>query len=233
MELIAGAAHFAMPAMLGARITVTDMVSPEPETLAGQQLELNMRCLRDVGSVQERPLQMVSAFEVPPALKDGTAVFLAGSPAGHDPANRRFSEQSHADNVTFKQQVFYSLCWNMPRESVVAMTFSASACGRMEWWSLPEEQPPRVLMVLPAWFAIYRPRLGLADTLQELADEPDTMLAVYAPPCMAQRLQWHEERLDAAATIVAWMGHCGRLVTFGAYTAELEVDIAGAFLGAP
>ena len=69
---------------------------------------------------------------------------------------------------------------------------------------------------------------GLAESLEELADEPDTVLAVYAPPCMAQRLQWHGDRLDAAATIVAMMGNCGRLVTFGAYTAELEADIAKA-----
>ena len=49
--------------MLGARITVTDMVSPAPETLAGQQLEQNMRRLRDAGGSQDCPLQMASAFQ--------------------------------------------------------------------------------------------------------------------------------------------------------------------------
>ena len=211
--------------MLGTRIVPTDMASPGPETLAGEQLEANMLRLRQEGCSLSRPLQQISALEIPQDLKEGTAVFLAGSPAGHDPANRRFAAGCQADNRRFKQNVFYSMCWNTPPQSGVAMTFSESACGRLEWWSIPGEQPPRVLMVVPAWFATYRPRLGLADSLEELADEPDTMLALYAPPTMVQDMCWNQGRLDAAATIVSWLGAAGRLVTFAAYAAELEVDI--------
>ena len=93
----------------------------------------------------------------------------------------------------------------------------------MEWWTRPDE--PRMLMVLPAWFATYRPRLGLADTLATLADESDTMMALCLPADMAQVLIWKNGKLDGAASIRRWMGTSGRLVTFGAYTAELELDI--------
>ena len=83
-------------------------------------------------------------------------------------------------------------------------------------------------MVVPAWFASYRPRLGLAHTLGELSHDPDTMVALYIPSSMAQDLRWNLGRLDAAASIVAWLGSEGRLLTFGAYTAELEVDVLSA-----
>ena len=102
----------------------------------------------------------------------------------------------------------------------------------MEWWSLPQEQPPRILMVVPAWFARYRPRNGFSDMEKLSHEPPDTMLAAYMPACMAKQLQWHGDRLDAAATIVAWMGEHGYLVTFAAYIAELEVEIVEASLSA-
>ena len=80
-------------------------------------------------------------------------------------------------------------------------------------------------MILPAWFVKYQPRDGLDNTVEPLADEPDTMLALYVPAAMAAKLLWHGARVDASATIRGWLGDDGRLVTFGAYTAELEADV--------
>ena len=41
------------------------------------------------------------------------------------------------------------------------MTFSNGASGKLEYWSLPDTDPPRTVVVAPAWFAHYRPRRGL------------------------------------------------------------------------
>ena len=40
------------------------------------------------------------------------------------------------------------------------------------------------------------------------------------------KLQWHGEALDVAAIVIDWLSESGKRVTFGAYTAELELDIA-------
>ena len=80
-------------------------------------------------------------------------------------------------------------------------------------------------MIVPAWFQTYRPRLGLADTLVELADEADTMLALYIPASFARLIRWHDDRVDAAATFAEWQGDGRRIVTFAAYTGELEADV--------
>ena len=110
----------------------------------------------------------------------------------------------------------------------MALTYSASACKDIMWWAVNENYPPRIMIVLPAWFETYRPRQGLADTLDELADEEDTMLALYVPASFVPMLRWRDGRLDASATCAAWLGDKGRLVTFGAYTGELEVDVMSA-----
>ena len=66
--------------------------------------------------------------------------------------------------------------------------------------------------------------------------EPDTVVAIYAPVAFFQQLQWHgneQRQLDVAATVAQWLRtRNGQLVTFGAYTAELELDIARAVAGA-
>ena len=171
---------------------------------------------------------MCQLFQAPTDLKTGTTVFLAGSPANHDPENKRIEGESYANKVGYKQQIFYSLCWNTPADSAVALTYSASACEGIEWWSVNEAYPPRVMMVVPAWFKTYRPRLGLADTLGELADEADTMLALYMPASFVPLLLWRDGRLDASATFAAWLGDEGCIVSFASYTGELEVDVMSA-----
>ena len=88
---------------------MTDMVSPAPQSLAGLELDTNIQLLASMGCTQTKPLQGVSAFQVPTELKTGTAVFLAGSPSNHDPQNKRF-EGPRVNTIMFKQQIFYSLC---------------------------------------------------------------------------------------------------------------------------
>ena len=93
-------------------------------------------------------------------------------------------------------------------------------------WTLPGDG--RVLMVTPAWFATYRPRQGLASTLATLgdADDPDTAVALFMPPRLAAQLHWKGGRLWVASTLRAWLqAEAGKVLTFGAYTAELEADV--------
>ena len=80
----------------------------------------------------------------------------------------------------------------------------------------------------PAWFRSYRPSQGLADNNEGLAvdpESPDTMVAIFAPAAFMTKLQWRGEELDMAATVLNWLSQSGKLVTFGAFTAELELDI--------
>lgn len=214
---------------LAARLTLTDMRSPGPETVAGQELAQNLLRLAGLGGSGAHPAQRVSLFEIPSALLETHTVFLAGSPANHDPDNERFPSGPCLDNVSFKEAGFYSMCYATPPHSAVMMTYSRAACGRrLEFWTLPDETPGRALLVLPAWFSRYRPRLGRKDTLEPLADDPDTSVAIYAPPSFLADLVLREGQLDVAATVARWLGPERRLLTFGAYTAELEVDIASA-----
>lgn len=96
----------------------------------------------------------------------------------------------------------------------------------------PKPWPPRPPCgVMPVWFQHYQPRLGLADSLEALADDAagDTMLALFAPPALLSMLRLLPDgRLDAARTLATWARGRGPIVTFGAYTAELEVDVAAA-----
>ena len=132
-------------------------------------------------------------------------------------------------HVRFKEEVFYSLCYATPRDSAVVMTYSNGACGRLEFWTLPDTYPPRTLVVAPAWFAHYRPRRGLANTLDALADVSDTMVAMYLPAPFAASLRYKEDKLDCSATISAWLsGDERRIVSFSCYTGELEADICQA-----
>ena len=156
-------------------------------------------------------------------------MFLIGSPAGHGRFNVRLDQDTAGDNVRFKEETFYSLCHATPPESAVAMTYSNGACGKLEYWTLPDTYPPRTLVVAPAWFAHYRPRRGLANTLDALADVPDTMVAMYLPAPFAASLRYKADKLDCSATISAWLSDDKRrIVSFACYTGELEADICQA-----
>ena len=208
---------------IAARLIITDMVSPGVDSLAGAQHKEHMARLRELGCPQSWPRQAVSALAIPADLHEGTKVFLVGSPANHDPANDRFYGESTADNLRFKEEAFYSMCWNTCAGAAVVMTYSSSACGRMEYWTVPG---PRVLIVAPAKFATYRPRQGLSNSLEELADHEDTVAAMLLPAGLVRKLAWHGDAVDVAASVARWCADGGSVVTFGAYTAELEPDIA-------
>ena len=108
------------------------------------------------------------------------------------------------------------------------MIYSYYACGLLEWWCVPQDYPGRTLMVVPCWFRTYRPRRGLSDTYRELEAGADTMLALYAPTQLISTITWRTDvpnLLDASATLGGWLRREGRMVTFGAYTAELECDV--------
>ena len=182
-------------------VVLTDMVCPPPSFTAGAVLATNLEKIKKSGVTVHAPRRAVSAFHVPDDLLAGTCVFLIGSPAGHDPFNVRLDQDTASDNVRFKEEIFYSLCHATPPESAVAMTFSNGASGKLEYWSLPDTDPPRTVVVAPAWFAHYRPRRGLVDTLDALADVPDTVLAMYLPAPFAASLRWKEGEVDGSATI--------------------------------
>ena len=223
-------------------IFVTDMRSPDAETPSGKIMRRNMKLLRNLKySHQALPQQNVSALDIPKHLLQEGNVFLVGSPANHDPCGDRVAGQ-HGNNISFKQDVFFSMCYHTPEDSVVAMTFSQSACiffteegykKGLEWWTVTKPGSHRVLMVAPAWFQRYQPSKGLAENNTMLAadpEKPDTMVAIFAPPSWMAKLEWRPEalnKLDLAATVLNWLRHSGKqLVTFGAFTGELEVDIA-------
>ena len=212
---------------------LTDQSSPASHTFAGSELRRNMQQLRIAGySTQEEPEQQVSALDIPSHLKVGTSVFLIGSPANHDPDNNPVEGERKGSSAIFKQNIFFSMCWNTPGSSAVIMTFSQQACGKLEWWSVMQQYPTRIFMLAPAWFESYRPRIGLADDMSELSwpDTIDTVVAIFAPASFMQALRWKGDQLNMAETIAAWLNNhnTGRLVSFGAYTAELELDIASA-----
>ena len=202
-------------------------------------MRANMEELRRLKCTAQPPLprQNVSALDIPEELKNEGKVFLVGSPANHDPCRQRLAGQ-HGGNISFKQDVFFSMCWNTPQDTAVAMTYSQSACTfkhrgvdkGLEWWSVLQHYPARTFMVAPAWFPSYQPSTGLAESNGELAlnpENPDTMVAIFATAAMMAKLQWRLERLDMAATVLNWLDQSGgKLVTFGAFNAELELDIA-------
>lgn len=200
-----------------------------------------MEVLRSLNCTRQlRPRENVSALDIPESLKNEGTVFLAGSPANHDPDGKPLACQ-RGGNIEFKHDVFFSMCWNTPQHTAVAMTFSQGACtfkvaGKdrgLEWWTVLQAYPSRTLMVAPAWFRSYRPSKGLSENDSQLTWDPDnadTMVAVFAPGAFMAKLQWRGDRLDVATTVLGWLegDGKGKLVTFGAFTAELELDIARA-----
>ena len=193
---------------------LTDMVCPPPGSIAGALLATNLEKIKESGVTVHGPREAVSAFHVPDDLLAGTCVFLIGSLVGHDPFNVRLDQDTASDNVRAT-----------PPESAVAMTYSNGASGKLEYWSLPDTDPPRTVVVAPAWFAHYRPRRGLVDRLDALADVPHTMLDMYQPAPFAASLRWKKGKVDGSATISGWLSGRGRLVSFACYMGELEADI--------
>lgn len=57
------------------------------------------------------------------------------------------------------------MCWYSPPHTAVAMTYSQSAFGDMEWWSFLQQYPTRALLLAHAWLAVYRPTAALRAAL--------------------------------------------------------------------
>ena len=216
--------------MIANRIIVTDFQSPARESVAGKALQANMRRLHERGC-QAWPTQQVSCFRLP--ASEPVKVYIAGSPAGHYATGARTSDGVRSNHVEFKQEAFYSMAWHTPPESIVAMTYSSSSCPKMEWWT--EYTDVRMLMVAKAYFNNYRPRLGLNDNLDALAydtsdisdRQEDTKVALFLPSTDVPRIIWTEDgrSIDVPKSIAAWTTPNGKVMTLGAFTAELEVDI--------
>ena len=169
-------------------------------------------------------------MEIPSDLAVGTSVFLIGSPHNHDPDDRPVEGDHKGSSRRFKLNIFHSMCWYTPTDSAVIMTFSHHACGQLEWWSVLQPYPTRIFMLAAARFERYRPRQGLASNMGTLSypENIDTAVAIFVPADFMRELRWQGQFLNVAETIVAWMNGPtrGGLVSFGAYTAELELDIA-------
>ena len=105
------------------------------------------------------------------------------------------------------------------------MTWSLSACKRLAFWA---DAPcaRRSLFIARATFDTYRPRCGYAHDLSGLADEEDTMLALFLRPKLVDKLVIKDDVLDGAATLAA-LASLGKqhLVTYSCYTGELELEV--------
>lgn len=215
---------------LGRRIIITDFDFPKANTLAGVVLQKNMDRLQKAGVAQTNPHNEVSVFDIPLEYLSQARVLIAGSPAGHDQTGKQLRLGSSASSIKFKQEAFYAMCWQAnlkgKKGAAVFMTFSKSACGRLAWWTEAELLDGYTLMVLDAWFPSYMPSKGLADSLETLSNEADTVVGVYAPIEVLPHFVYRTGKLDVAATIAIIMKlGDGILLTLAAYTADLECDI--------
>ena len=172
------------------------IASLEHGTFSREQLAENMSRLCMDGCPRAGPVHQSCALQIHDVPNEGTGVFLAGPPA---------RSALWPGGEMFKQEAFYSMCLDTPADSVVVMTFSASAQCYMEWWSVfRTDHSYRVLVIVPA-------------RLPDLSHEPDSMLAAYLPIGLVQQMKWDHGKLNAAKTISSWLGTFGRLVTIGRY----------------
>ena len=209
-------------------LTCTDLFQPSHDSAAGRDLAQNLQTLARLRGRDEAPevRKDVDIFDTRhDELLSIASCVLAGSPAPQDPEGRRGNQSAPGDNVRFKENAFYSLCWRTTADTVVAMTWSLSACRRLEFWA---DAPcsRRCLVVARATFGTYRPRRGCASDLSALADEADTMLTLFLRPELLDKLVIVDDVLDGAATLAALASHGKQhLVTYSCYTCELELDV--------
>ena len=216
-------------------IQMTDFKSPPPETQAGVVLTDNMKKLSTLMRVPQDQIDVTQDVDVlmiderhQSILKRASMVVM-GSPAPHSHDGcKRTSPHSHMSNVSFKQAAFYSVCWHTPPEVTVAMTWSASACDKIEFWA-DGGLTNRRLTIEKANFDSYRPRKGLSSSLEELSyTGKDTMVAICMHPRLHSKLVYEEDGvLNGSATFAA-LAEGGHLLSYATYTAELELDIINA-----
>ena len=209
-------------------LTMTEMFQLSHDSAAARELAQNLQTMARLCGTDEAP-EVQHGVDIMDKRHDEllstASCVLAGSPAPRDPVGLRGSQLSPTDNVSFKENAFYSLCWRTTADTVVAMTWSLSACGRLDFWT---DGPCslRCLIVARATFDTYRPRRGLDNELSCLADEEDTMLALFLRPDLLDYLVLKKGVLDGAASLAA-LASLGKqhLVTYSCYTCELELDV--------
>ena len=209
-------------------LTMTEMCQLSHDSVAGRELVQHLQTMKRLCGTDEA-LEVQHGVDILDRRHDEllstASCVLAGSPAPHDHVGLRGNQLSITDNVRFKENAFYSLCWRTTADTVVAMTWSLSACGRLDFWT---DAPcsRRCLVVARATFDTYRPRRGLDNELSCLADEEDTMLALFLRPKLLYKLVIKDDVLDGAATLAA-LASLGKqhLVTYSCYTCELELDV--------
>ena len=208
-------------------LTMTEMFQLSHDSAAGRELVQNLQTMARLCGTDEAP-EVQHGVDIMDKRHDEllstASCVLAGSPAPRDPVGLRESQLSPTDNVSFKQNAFYSLCWRTTADTVVAMTWSLSACGRLDFWT-DALCSRRCLIVARATFDTYRPRVG-DNELSCLADEEDTMLALFLRPNLLDYLVRKKGVLDGAASLAA-LASLGKqhLVTYSCYTCELELDV--------
>ena len=182
----------------GFSMVLTDYESPGPDTTAGAALAQNLDFMESQIGLRPSIIQNIDGLKsssrpLSDYIKNSSLV-IAGSPAPHDQLGNKIGvgEDGHkSSNNTFKQDLFYSLCWHSPESTCIAMTWSANACERLEFWSDPNACLGRALVIAPAEFRTYRPRRGTATVVESLSGESsnDTMLAIFARPRLMSLLQ--------------------------------------------
>ena len=202
------------------QLTLTDVQSPEACSTAGLELDRNLRLIsahlgRRSATVLY-PKQNIDVANVPAEYLHDVQLYMIESPSA---------------GLSY---IFRRLCQQTPPTSSFIMTYSQSACDEPDFRALREEYPPRIIIIAPAWFKHYRPRYG-KDTTQArpIGTGADTIVAMYLAPAHFQSLCYHKGKVDVAASVRVWMRYAKRdelfrIVTFAAFTAELETDVLGA-----
>ena len=223
----------------------TDYRSPDEGTETGLALSRNAARLLEARSVfSARPIQGVDVMGVPAKLLNDLpkAVHVLGSPAPGLPDGKRSSP--YQTPFTMKRDGFYSMMWHTPETAAIVMTYSASACRkrgqpRMDFWVSPIKDSGldrRNLWVGLAHFESYRPSAGCHDDFLLADVDPDTMVAIYAPPSYVKNLVFstspdHKGAVDLRLTVRGWLAECCAfpVVTYSAWTGELEMDLVAAY----
>ena len=215
----------------------TDWESPAADTDKGHILSQHADLLMEKHcTFNKTPRQGVDILDPPKDLLDlPCAVHVLGSPAPFTPDGQR--SRPDLTPMTMKINAFYSMMWHSPTTAAIIMTYSANACRvencpRMDFWMSPVKAAGmdlRNLWVGFAHFESYKPSAGFYDDFHLSEAAIDTMVAIYAPPSYVHKFVFASSQLlDLRLTIRAWLENCGAfpVVTYSAWTGELEVDLA-------
>lgn len=221
------------PSRPARNLVVTDMRSPEKNSVAGKQLETMLGRLAARGYSHGQVFAGIDVMNVQiqkSAIYLNANMLLVGSPANYDPENNVIDHHTDWTTSSLTAAIMYSLQWACrDTKTIVAITYAADECERVEWW---HERgmitgTHRAFLVCPVEFDQYRPRQGLQDNLDPLGSG-ETMLALSLP---VERIPDIKRtrcgKVDGSATLGTFLLR-GPTYTFGAYTGELEVDIVEA-----